>query len=78
MRYAHYLTIPPDSVQAAKAVERRSFIALGERRVVEDGVDEVIDGAAKDHDRLADVDQFAGAFADDVDADKPCACRGGR
>ncbi len=57
------------AVQAAEAVEGRGFVALGESGVVEDGVDEVVDGAAEDHDGLADVDQLAGAFADDVHAE---------
>src|ERR1039458_4618401 len=53
-------------MQAAQAVESRNLIAFREGGVVEDCIDEIIHGAAKDHDRLADVDQFAGALADDV------------
>ena len=56
------------AVQAAEAVKCRGLVALGESGVVEDRVDEVVDGAAQDHHGLADVHQFAGAFADDVDA----------
>ena len=57
------------AVEAADAVEGGDLVALGEGGVVEDGVDEVLDGAAEGHDGLADVDEFCGAFADDVDAE---------
>ena len=56
-------------MQAAETVERRGLVALGERRVVEDGVHEVVHRAAERHDRLADVQQLAGALADDVHAE---------
>ena len=45
-------------------VQRRDLVALGQRRVVEDRVDEVVDGAAAAHHRLADVDQLGRAGAD--------------
>ena len=57
------------AVQAAESVESRGLVALGKSWIVEYGVDEVFDRAAEDHDGLADVHQFAGAFADDVDAE---------
>ena len=47
---------------------RGRFVALGQRGIVEHGIDEIIHGAPEDHDRLADVQQFGCAFADDVDA----------
>ena len=49
-------------------VKRRRFIALRQRRIVEDRIHEIIDGAAENHHRLADVQQFGRAFADDVNA----------
>ena len=52
------------------AVERRRLVALGQGRVVEHRVHEVVDLAAETQHRLTDVDQFAGAFADDVDAEQ--------
>src|SRR5579872_4040245 len=57
------------AVQAAEAVEGGGFVALGEGGIVEDGIDEVFDGAAHDHDCLANVNEFAGTFANDVDAE---------
>src|SRR3569833_2185637 len=57
------------AVQAAEPIKGCGFVALGEGWVVEDGVDEVLDCAAEDHDCLANVDLLAGAFADDVDAE---------
>ena len=47
-----------------------AFVTLGKRRVVEDGLDEVIDLAAEDHYRLPDVEQFRRTFSDDVYAEQ--------
>ena len=55
-------------MQASKAIEGRHLVALRQRRIVEDRIDEIVHRAAQRHDGLADVDQFAGAFADNVDA----------
>src|SRR6267154_1797276 len=52
-------------------VERGHLVALGEGRVVEDVVDEVVDQAVVRHDRLADVHQLGGAGADDMHPEKP-------
>jgi hypothetical protein len=43
------------AVQAAEAVECGGFVTLGESWIVEDGVDEVVDGTAEDHDGLPNV-----------------------
>ena len=51
-------------------VERRDLVALGERRIVEGVLDEIVDGAAEVQHRLADVDQLGRALADDVSAEK--------
>ena len=51
-----------------RQVEGGRFIAFGERGVIEDRIDEVIDLAAEGQHGLPDVHQFAGAVADDVDA----------
>ncbi len=56
-------------MEAAEAIESGHFVALGQCRIVEDGVDEVVDCAAEGHDGLADVNQLGGAFADDVHAE---------
>src|SRR5262249_27382722 len=58
----------PDLVHS---VERGDLVGLGQGRVVEDGVDQVVDGAAAAHDRLPDVDQLGGAGAEHVDAEQP-------
>ena len=59
---------------AFESVECGDFVGFGEGGVVEDGVDEVGDGAAVAHDGLADVDEFGGVFAHDVYAEE---CGGG-
>src|SRR5271157_4966069 len=51
-------------------VQGGDLVGLGQGRVVEDGIDEVVDGAATAHDGLADVDQFGGAGAEHVDAEQ--------
>jgi hypothetical protein len=53
-----------------QAVEGGGFVALGESGVVENGVDEIVDGAVESEDSLADVKEFGGAFTDDVDAEE--------
>src|SRR6516165_9833461 len=56
------------TVHAAQPIERRHLVALGQRGIVEYRVDEVVHGSVEGHDGLADVDQLAGALADDVHA----------
>ena len=56
--------------QPVRGVERRHLVALGERGIVEDGVEEVVEAAAEAEHRLADVDQLGGAGADDVHAEQ--------
>src|SRR5881394_3474544 len=53
-----------------RRVEGGHLVRLGERRVVEHGVDEVVDGTAAAHDRLPDVHEVRGAGAEDVHAQK--------
>ena len=52
------------------AVERRHFVALRQGRIIEHGVDEVVDFTVERQHRLTDVDQLARPFADDVDAEQ--------
>src|SRR5579864_4631567 len=54
--------------QPAEAVEGCGLVALRQGRVVEYRLHEIIHGAFQRHHRLADVDQFAGSLADDVDS----------
>src|SRR5437899_1442208 len=56
----------PALPQLIDAVERRLLVALGQRRVIEHRVDEVVDRSLEDHHRLPDVQQLRRAFADDV------------
>src|SRR5580704_19573255 len=51
-------------------VQGGHLVGLGQGRVVEDGVDEVVDRTAAAHDGLADVDQFGGTGAEHVDAEQ--------
>src|SRR5437870_13210604 len=57
-------------LQLVRRVECRDLVGLGERRVVEDGADERVDGALVRHYCLADVDELGGARTEDVDAEE--------
>ena len=56
------------------AVQGGDFVALGEGGVVEDGVDEVVKGAAEGQYGLAYVNELCGLGADDVDAQQLPGC----
>ena len=60
---------PGDGPQLVGHVQRGHLVRLGQGRVVEHGVHQVVDGAAAAHDGLADVHQFGGVGAEDVDAE---------
>src|SRR5687767_7910348 len=55
--------------ERGEAVVGGVLVGVGERRVIEDHVDEQIDRAAELDGGLADVHELAGALADHVDAD---------
>ena len=55
---------------AVPGVEGGDLVGFGERRVVEDRIPEVSDITVVLHDRLADVDQFGGTLAEDVNAEQ--------
>ena len=59
------------------AVQGGNFVALGEGGVVEDGVDEVVQGAAEGQDGLAYVNELSGLGADDVECRAMPGCPGG-
>src|SRR5256885_9571921 len=71
--------MPPPRFRARSAlrpelvggVEGRDLVALGERRVVEDGVEEVVEPPAQTEHGLADVNELGGPGADRVDAEQP-------
>src|SRR5260370_40078689 len=50
------------------AVERRGLVAFGQRRVIENRFDKIVDLAIENQHGLPDVQQLRRAFADDVDA----------
>src|SRR5258708_16259882 len=56
--------------QAIQAVEGGSFRAFGESGIVEDGVDEIGDLAFEGENRLADVEEFGGVLAKNVNAEQ--------
>src|SRR2546426_11754753 len=58
------------SCQSIDAVEGRRAVTLGEGGVIEDVVDEEVHCSAVSQDCLADVDEFGGAVAEDVDAEQ--------
>src|SRR5262245_2726193 len=66
--YTHAIFSTSSGTQPVDPIERGGLVALGQCGIVEDRVDEVVDRAAECQDGLADVDQFAGALADDMDA----------
>src|SRR5262249_12321647 len=59
-----------EDAEAVDPIERRHLVAFGQGRVVEHRIDEIVDLAAARQYRLADVDQLARPFADDVDAEQ--------
>src|SRR2546422_7714090 len=58
------------SCQSIDAVEGRRAVTLGEGGVIEDVVDEEVHFSAVSQDCLADVDEFGGTVAEDVDAEQ--------
>src|SRR6187401_540550 len=61
--------------QSIDAIERCILVTLGERGVIEHGVDEVVDLPIEAEHRLADMDQLARALADDMDAEHLASVR---
>src|SRR6267154_3989030 len=57
--------------QLVRRVERRNLVALGQRRIVEDSGEEIVQPGAKSEHRLPDVKQLGGAGTDDVHAEQP-------
>jgi hypothetical protein len=55
--------------QLVRAIHRREFVALGQRRIVEHVADQVAHRAVQVHHQLPDVHEFAGLLADDVHAE---------
>jgi hypothetical protein len=75
MSARHWTKLPEAAALGSDAepvhpVKRRDLVAFGQCRVVEHGFDEVVDLAAERQYRLADVDQLARTFADDVNAEQ--------
>ena len=56
--------------EVAEAVVGRVLVRFAERRVVEDLLDEFVDGLVVVESHQADVDEFRGAFADQAYAEK--------
>src|ERR1039457_5154137 len=65
-----------DLAHLVHRVQRGDLVRLGQGRVVEHGVDEVVDGAAAAHHGLADVDELGGAGAEHVDAEQLAGIEG--
>src|SRR5438093_13669607 len=57
-----------DLVEPVRGIEGGDLVGVGEGRVVEDRVDEVVDGETPRHRRLADVDELRGGGPEDVNA----------
>src|SRR5579885_697215 len=56
--------------QLIQPVKRRRLVTFCERRIVEDRIHEIIHRALENEHRLPDVQQFGGAFADDMHAEQ--------
>ena len=63
-RYVPRGTIQREFVQRRQG---RDLVALRQCRVIKHGVDKIIELAAVGEDRLADMNQLCGAFADHMD-----------
>src|SRR5260370_16993624 len=61
----------PSEAELVRGVQCGDLIALGEGRVVEHGLQEVVESAAQTQHALPDVDQLGGAAANAVDPDQP-------
>ena len=59
--------------QLVRGVERGDLVALGERRVVEDSRQEIVEPPAERDYGLADVNELGGPAADAVAAEQPAA-----
>ena len=62
----------PELVECADFVhhvQRGDLVGLGERWVVEHRIDQILDRSAAPHYRLADVHEFGGVGAEDVDTE---------
>src|SRR5438067_11202076 len=59
-----------DGAQPVRRIERGDLVRLGEGRVVEDRLDQVVDRAAEAHHRLADVDELRRPGAEGVYAEE--------
>src|SRR5512138_1739139 len=55
---------PSLASQLVEPVQRGDAVAFAQRRIVEDGLHEVLDRSLKCHHRLPDVDELGGARAD--------------
>lgn len=53
-------------MQSIPDIERSNLVAFGECRIIEAVFDKVIDGSTKVQDGLPDVNELAGALADDM------------
>src|SRR6266849_155412 len=56
--------------ELVQAVERSDFVRFRQRRIVEDGVAEILDRTPKANHRLPDMDDLGGTLADDVNAEQ--------
>src|SRR5665213_1994286 len=61
-------TIQPLFSEPVQPVKRGSLIAFRQGGIIENGIDKIVDRRIQRHHRLANVDQLARAFADDVNA----------
>src|SRR5581483_2849685 len=62
---------PGERVDLVRGVEGSDLVGGRERRVVEDRVDEVVDGSVVEEDALAEVDELGGARAEHVRREEP-------
>ena len=64
--FSHACRFPSGSAQLVQAVKSCCLVALRQSRVIEHGVDEVVNFATQDQNRLADVQQLGCTFPNDM------------
>src|SRR5665213_4327087 len=69
MKRGSYFERFSNVTQLIQPIERGHLVRFGQRREIEDVVDEEIDCPVEGHDGLANVDQFRRASADGVNAE---------
>src|SRR6185437_3765749 len=67
------ISAPSETGELVQPVEGRRFVALGQCRIVEHRIHEIVDLAAQNEHRLPDMQQFARSLANNMNSENiPC------